>query len=350
VTQSDRRHLPSYDGVCQSGMSKMGDEKIELYVPSPRLPPRKGLPPFEALRAFDAVAQLGGVRKAADYLYRDQTVISRHLRTVEDWVGAKLIVRTPSGSMLTEQGAQYHRQIAAAIDAIAAATADLVKQGDTGSLHIRCMAGFAMHWLSRRLGSFEEANPGFYTVHPAEQRSPDFLRFDADVEIRFVAGYNHESEPPEEFRSSQIVHSPVLAVASPDYLARNEPIRAPADLLHHQLLHEESFDRWRNWLSSYHVTDTLELAGPRLWQGHLTLHAACQGRGIALANYVIASEDLAAGRLVDVGAGNDSFQPQAMGTYFFIAKASRWDSSLIRRFRDWLTDAVRADFPDLKGS
>jgi hypothetical protein len=39
-----------------------------------------------------------------------------------------------------------------------------------------------------------------------------------------------------------------------------------------------------------------------------------------------------------------------MGIYYFIAKANRWDSSLIRRFRDWLTDAVRADFPNLKTS
>jgi LysR family glycine cleavage system transcriptional activator len=328
-------------------MNMMGDEKAELYVPRPRLPPRKGLPPFEALRAFDAIAQLGGVRKAADYLCRDQTVISRHLRTVEDWVGAKLIMRTPSGSVLTEQGVIYHRQIAAAIDAIAAATADLVKRGDTHSLHIRCMPGFALHWLSRRLGSFEELHPGVYTVHPTE-RNPDFLPFDADIEIRFVAGYNHEPEPPEELRSSEIVQAPVLAVTSPEYLARSAPIREPRDLLRHQLLHEESFDRWRNWLSSYDVLDDVELAGPRLWQGHLTLHAAAQGRGIALANYLIASEDLAAGRLIDVGAGKPGFLPHAMGTYYFIAKANRWDSSLIRRFRDWLTETVRADYPELK--
>ncbi|WP_155895829.1 hypothetical protein [Kordiimonas gwangyangensis] len=32
---------------------------------SPHLPSRKALPPFEALRAFDAVARLGGIRKAA---------------------------------------------------------------------------------------------------------------------------------------------------------------------------------------------------------------------------------------------------------------------------------------------
>lgn len=326
----------------------IGDDKVDLHVPRPRLPPRKGLPPFEALRAFDAIAQLGGVRKAAEYLCRDQTVISRHLRTVEDWVGAKLIERTPAGAVLTPEGILYHRKIASAIDTIAAATAALIKRGDTHSLHIRCMPGFALHWLSRRLGSFEQAHALVHTeVRPTDHSHPEFLPFDADVEIRFVAAYNNEPAPPEELRSSKIIQAPVLAVASPEYLARGTPIRTPQDLLHHQLLHEENFDRWRNWLGSLGVHEKVELAGPRLWQGHLTLHAARHGRGIALANYVIAAEDLAAHRLIDVGAGKASFLPQPMGTYHFIARADRWDSSLISRFRDWLNAAVRADFPHL---
>jgi hypothetical protein len=38
-----------------------GEEKI-AQQPTASLPSRKALPPFEALRAFDAVARLGGVR------------------------------------------------------------------------------------------------------------------------------------------------------------------------------------------------------------------------------------------------------------------------------------------------
>jgi DNA-binding transcriptional LysR family regulator len=90
---------------------------------------RRALPPFETLRAFDAIARLGGVRKAAQYLCRDHAVVSRHLRAIEDWTGTKLIQRTPAGSVLTEDGVRYHRDIASALDLIARATVDLIKRG-----------------------------------------------------------------------------------------------------------------------------------------------------------------------------------------------------------------------------
>lgn len=91
---------------------------------------RRALPPFETLRAFDAIARLGGVRKAAQYLCRDHAVVSRHLRAIEDWTGTKLIQRTPAGSVLTEDGLRYHRDIASALDLIARATVDLIKRGN----------------------------------------------------------------------------------------------------------------------------------------------------------------------------------------------------------------------------
>src|SRR5207244_4690442 len=89
-------------------------------------PSRKSLPPFEALRAFDAVARLGGVRKAAQSLCRDHAAVSRHLRAIEAWTGATLIERTSSGVVLTEDGVRYHKQIASALDMIAHATIDLM--------------------------------------------------------------------------------------------------------------------------------------------------------------------------------------------------------------------------------
>ena len=129
-----------------------GQDKLRQVAPAATLPSRKALPPFEALRAFDAVARLGGVRKAAQYLCRDHAVVSRHLRAIEDWTGTKLIQRTPGGAVLTEDGMRYHKQVASAIDMIAGATIDLMKRGDDHRLHIRCMPGFALHWLSARLG------------------------------------------------------------------------------------------------------------------------------------------------------------------------------------------------------
>jgi LysR family glycine cleavage system transcriptional activator len=105
------------------------DETPRDRVSTSQLLSRRALPPFETLRAFDAIARLGGVRKAAQYLRRDHGVVSRHLRTIEDWTGTKLIQRSAAGSVLTEDGLRYHRDIASALEIIARATVDLIKRG-----------------------------------------------------------------------------------------------------------------------------------------------------------------------------------------------------------------------------
>ena len=108
----------------------MNDEAASARMQSSQLMSRRALPPFETLRAFDAIARMGGVRKAAQYLCRDHAVVSRHLRAIEDWTGTKLIQRTAAGSVLTEEGMRYHRDIASALDIIARATIDLIKRSD----------------------------------------------------------------------------------------------------------------------------------------------------------------------------------------------------------------------------
>src|SRR5690348_18233880 len=111
-----------------SGVVMIAEETLRARLPSSHLPSRKALPPFESLRAFDAIARLGGVRRAAQYLLRDHAVVSRHLRTLEDWTGAKLIERTPAGVVLTDDGRRYHKHIAAAMDTIAEGTVELMRR------------------------------------------------------------------------------------------------------------------------------------------------------------------------------------------------------------------------------
>jgi DNA-binding transcriptional LysR family regulator len=326
----------------------IAEDTLKSRLPSSQLPSRKALPPFESLRAFDAVARLGGVRKAAQYLCRDHAVVSRHLRAIEEWIGAKLIERTPAGAILTEDGLRYHREIATAMDIIAGATIDLMKRNDDRCLHIRCMPGFALHWLTARLGDFEQANPKTdVELRPAD-RSPEFLAHETDIEIRLIPTYGPPIEVPSNLRTIKVARTPIIGVASKEYLAAAPPLREPRDLLRHTLLHEENFDRWRNWLAAHKVVDAVELSGPRLWQGHLTLDAARYGRGVALTNALIAADDLREGRLVEVGKGLRTFQPYAMGYYEFIAKADRWEAPLIRRFREWLISTIATEHPELK--
>lgn len=309
--------------------------------------PRKSLPPFEALRAFDAVARLGGVRKAAPALDRDHAVVSRHLRTIENWTGATLFQRSPAGIVLTEDGKRYHKQVAAAFEMLTQATIELMRHGELKRLHVRCMAGLALQWLSSRLADFERLYPDVDIELRPTTRLPDFSSQEVDVDIRFIVTYRVEPTLPPELRSIDIAHAPIVGTASPAYLAKAPAIRKPVDLLQHKLLHEENFDRWSTWLAAHGVQEEVDLIGPRLWQGDLTLNAARYGRGIALSNKLIIADDIAAGRLVEIGAGLATFQPYSMGIYQLAARVDRWDAPLIRHFREWLVEEIAKAAPNL---
>ena len=88
---------------------------------------RKAIPPFAALRAFEAVGRLGGVRRAALELFVDHAVVSRHLRFLEDWLGVALFDRAGASLRLTRDGEAYHHQISTAINDIARATRDMTQ-------------------------------------------------------------------------------------------------------------------------------------------------------------------------------------------------------------------------------
>ena len=320
-------------------------DKDSRVSPAATPPARKTIPPFEALRAFDAVARLGGVRKAAQGLRRNHAVVSRHLRTVEEWTGTTLIERTPTGAVLTEQGVKYHQQIAAAIDMIANATIELIKTGVENSISIWSMPGFAYQWLMAHLESFEISNPGISIAIKPTQAVPDFDRQEADIDIRFSPLFGEPLQLSPGCKSIEIARPPTIAVASPEYLASAPRAKEPRDLLAHQLIHEEDFKDWSQWLAAHGLDDEVDLTGLRLFHGHLTLDAARRSRGIALTNHYVAADDLASGSLVEIGGTKDSFEHVPLGAYVFVARTDRWNVGPIRRFREWLLDAVAGDAP-----
>lgn len=315
-----------------------------------KLPPRRAFPPFESLRAFDAVARLGGVRKAAQALLRDHAVISRHLRTLESWTGTTLLERTAGGAVLTAEGREYHRHIEAAFNTIAHATIDLLKRNDDRCVHVWCMPAFALHWMTEHLESFQNANTDLDIELRSTRETPDFDTQEADVVIQLVPTFGAAAETPAAVRRMELARLPTIPVASPEYLAGRPEIRSPPDLLEHELLHEEDFDAWQVWFDACGIEGELELSGPRLWHGHMTLAAARRGRGVALSNRLVAGEDIARGALLEIGAGSPAFPAVAPWAYSFGARADRWDARPIRRFREWLIEAIHDELPQARSA
>ncbi|MBX3189476.1 MAG: LysR family transcriptional regulator [Labilithrix sp.] len=77
------------------------------------------------IRYFVAVAEEGNVGRAARRLRVAQPPISRHIRSLEDELGALLFARTPRGMRLLPPGEVFlthARKILAALDEARAAT------------------------------------------------------------------------------------------------------------------------------------------------------------------------------------------------------------------------------------
>ena len=304
------------------------------------------LPPVALLRAFEAVGRSSGIRSAARELDLDHTVVSRHIRALEAWAGVPLLTRTTgAGILLTPEGARYHQRISAALAEMTDAGIELRSRSKARPLVVWCVPGLAVQWLISRLAHYPGRNS--VELHPTD-RSPDFGRFEADADIRYVfaSSAHRGAVATTGVRWVEIARPAVVPIASAAFAARMRNTRTPADLLSAPLLHEESDAQWRAWLTAHDVAlPTGALPGPRLWHAHLALEAARCDQGVALANPYLIQNDLASGRLlqVSVAAGQKRV---ALGSYVFAARADRWQSAAIVQFRRWLKSAARLDAQD----
>jgi len=298
------------------------------------------VPSLAMLRAFDIFGRLGGVRKTAQQMNIDHAVVSRHLRSLEAFMGTALIVRQGGDQWLTEDGAMYHARISAALREIADATTVLRRQHDKRML-VWCAPGFAFHWLTRRLPDFYERYPAIDLELRPTDAGPDFSTNQADADIRYVRG---ETMPESNsLKIMEIARPRVFPVASPAYLASLGPIRRAADLLDARLLHEDSTEEWCMWLQAQGVADSENVAGPRLWHAHLALDAARNGQGIALASRLLLADDLETGRLDKVRALDEPLHEVPLGSYAMFGREDRWHTIPMVRFRQWLSSTISDD-------
>src|SRR5690606_29407571 len=116
---------------------------------------------------------------------------------------------------------------------------------------------FAARWLVLRLGRFRAAHPAIDLRLIPSARMIDFGRDDVDLAIRYGRG----GWP--DVKAEWLMGGAVFPVCSPSLLQSGPPLRTPADLRHHTLLHEETTDGWRDWLAAAGVKGVAASRGPR---------------------------------------------------------------------------------------
>jgi LysR family transcriptional regulator, glycine cleavage system transcriptional activator len=145
---------------------------------------RPRLPPLNAIKAFEAAARLGSFTRAADELNVTHGAVSRQIRLLEDWLGARLFVRTSRNAVLTRAGTDLFAEAGPALDRLAAVS--LRVQIDTparGLLHVSALPTFAMRWLIPRLPEFQREHPGLELRIVTASTPAEQFRMDVDAVI-----------------------------------------------------------------------------------------------------------------------------------------------------------------------
>jgi len=302
------------------------------------------LPPLNALRVFEAAARHLSFKAAAVELSITQAAVSHQVKSLEEYLGVELFRRSGRGVRLTEAARACLPKLREGFDALAAAVEQIRERAGDAELQITAPPVFAARWLMPRLAAFAKREPRIDVRVVASSKMVDAGALDSPtlmsgldlrdessgVEIHLGAG-----EYPG-YRADKLFEVSTAVVAAPDLLAT---LKKPEDLANHLLLHDDAMnlvaggDAWRKWLEAAGVADRVDGSrGPHFSSNILSLEAASQKLGVALALRPLVDADIASGRLVAPFA--IELKPQS--AYYLVCPEVIAGRPAVAAFREWL--------------
>ncbi|TNJ47764.1 LysR substrate-binding domain-containing protein [Phaeobacter sp. B1627] len=280
-------------------------------------------PPLNSLRAFDAAGRRLSFRAAADELGVTQGAVAQHVRQLESHLGIPLFERIPKGLAFTSAGRGYHLRIAGIFADLRAATAELKPEPD--KVLISVTPTFAAKWLIPNLPGFAEACPGIDLRIMATEKVSSFHSDGIDLAVR-------QGSPPfgAALSATLLFRQEVIAVAAPNLVGPDRDL-SDAGVFGDLAKIHDTHDLWPGYLAQLGV-EARSLRGLRLSQTSLAVDAAIAGQGVALVSRFLVSHDLAAGRLVQIGApweagGND---------FYLLSKRAGGNKASVAAVLEWL--------------
>jgi DNA-binding transcriptional LysR family regulator len=145
---------------------------------------RPRLPPLNAIKAFEAAVRLGSFTRAAEELNVTHGAVSRQIRGLEDWLGARLFLRTSRNAVPTRAGTDLFAAAGPALDRLAGACLRVQSGAQAqGLLHVSALPTFAMRWLIPRLPEFQRDHPALELRLVTASTAAEQFQMDVDAVI-----------------------------------------------------------------------------------------------------------------------------------------------------------------------
>jgi len=313
------------------------------------IPLHKSLPALSALRAFEAAARYQHFTKAADELCLTPSAVSRHVRTLEVDLGAKLFEREHRAVRLTADGRRLLEAVTMGLTHIGATAQDIRQRRNTGKLTVGMLTVFASALMVRRIGEFRRHHPEFDVHIVSLDRNPNPVEDDFDVSI--VVG--HQSS--QEFESHLLFTEKAYPICSAGYLAQRSSLEQPADLLNEKLLHLDDACwagfpsvapvNWVSWLSQFGVELPFPPHGLIFSSYQMVIQAAIQGHGVAIGWHHFVADLIREGSLVRPIPQSCQWDDRG---HYLVVSTSLAERPDVKAFCEWLKSEMKRTISDVE--
>lgn len=256
---------------------------------------------FSDLLVFLEVANERSFTKAAAKLGLSQSTLSHTIRALEARLGLRLLTRTTRSVSPTEAGERLLQSLAPRVQEIEADLADLMALRDKPSGRVRItISDHAYDTLV------------WPKLCPVLAEYPDIhIEFSIDnglrniVEDRFDAGVRLGESLEKDMVAVRIGPDwRLVAVASPDYLAKRSTPQTPQDLIHHRCINHRQgrSGGLYSWEFAKCGRDLrVKVDGQLTYSSSIPMiEAAIAGLGIAYVPENLTTDAVASGRLIKV--------------------------------------------------
>ena len=289
---------------------------------------------LDAMRLFVRVAELGSFSAVAQQMDVARSVVTRQVAALEAHLGVKLLARSTRRLSLTSGGAAYLEKCRVILNLVEVAETGLAEERQTprGLIRLSLPLVYSLKHLAPLLLEFSNLYQEVELDMEFSDRRANLIQEGIDLAVRITS----KLEPGDVAR--RLGCGRIVAVASPDYLARHGEPQHPSELIHHQCLGYTATANSHRW--GFMVEDKLEMFPIRSRlqanNGDVLLKAAIAGLGIACEPVFSAGEALAQGELVEILKG---FPMPELGIYA-VLPGNRHVPHRLRVLMDFLVERL----------
>lgn len=248
---------------------------------------------------FATVVKHGSISAAARAVGQTPSAVSKQIAFLEDQVRYRLLNRTRTGVLPTQEGQEFYEKCEAMAEKFSEAEALILNFDGTprGKLKVASTVAFGKAQLIPALPEFLEAHPEVQVSLELTDREIDLQAEGYDAAICFA-----EMKRSSNIMIRRIMHSRRVLCASPDYLKRRGTPQSFADLAGHNCLQIAGSAKRNHW-NNEDTTGQDRFVAEGSFEGNSTdvvFRAALAGIGIARLPCYMTDQRFLTGELVHV--------------------------------------------------